>query len=575
MPRQWTDTDLSALAGDDSTAFSEFLNEPPPEFTPVPPSPSPDGWRPNLNPTQLLAYDDPTENILLDGEKASGKSCAGIFKLVRHCYEVQALALIIVTRYNTGDLGIWDDLQKLALPAFAEGNRYPEGYIDETGYHVHPHAGELMDTGMGLEYTESRLDPKTKASKIWIRNRFGTASLVVLLSIPFSAQIEARVKGPAPSFVLVEELTNCESMAYFSYLSAQLGRRRGLGGAAQQFVASCNPAGPSHWVYDLWFRQALAPAPPLGNGRLNLDGFTRKPSFVRYHVPLTENLHRLPPGYMQRLMDAFPDPVDRARMLEGHWVDRPTGRAIYGDYWVPAIHVRGNALTGAGIRPKAGVPIIVSMDPGPVNFSIHFEQLVASTDKGLLLVIFDELNFVGQYMPYHKVIPAIMRRMAYWQSEFGPFSFEFVSDEASFNQVRSDGKFDYQEIERLSHKWVTEHPESKVPAIKLKACPKGNDSVPARTRMMIGMMQQETLLVSATCPKTIEMFAMLESEDEKLDKSGVARKYDPLAAFRPKRSIFVHPNDSVSYGAFYFTATNARYAVPQTNLHKVYECGSG
>ena len=102
-----------------------------------------------------------------------------------------------------------------------------------------------MDNGIGLQYTESKLDPKTKASKIWIGNRYGGWSMAILISIPHAKSIEARVKGPAPSFVYIEELTNCESVKYYSYLRAQLVRRRGMGTPPRPTASSPLPGGTS------------------------------------------------------------------------------------------------------------------------------------------------------------------------------------------------------------------------------------------------------------------------------------------------------------------------------------------
>ena len=146
-----SDQDLKSL-DEYGNALANFITEPGPKFTPPPPSET--GWRPALNPTQQLIYDDPTKFILADGEKGSGKTVgAGLFKLVRHCYENEAMAFVIVTKYNTGDLGVWDDFEKLVLPTFRDGNRYPEWTIDENGQHQpHPRANELMDCGMGLDY---------------------------------------------------------------------------------------------------------------------------------------------------------------------------------------------------------------------------------------------------------------------------------------------------------------------------------------------------------------------------------------------------------------------------------------
>ena len=155
--------------------------------------------------------------------KARAKSVGFGHKIVRHAYENDnALVLIIAPSMRTGNEGIWHDLETLILPQWKEG--------------------------MDLEYTQAKLDPNTKDRHRWVRNRFGGWSKLLLMAIPYATQVQARIKGPAPSMVYVDELTNCNGLEYFTYPAAQLGRRRGIVGP-QQFCASCNPEGPSHWVY--------------------------------------------------------------------------------------------------------------------------------------------------------------------------------------------------------------------------------------------------------------------------------------------------------------------------------------
>ena len=553
--------------------LTKFIQEPGPD-TPAAPTRNTGAWFPDQNTTQKLFFDDPTENILVDGPKGTGKSLGCLDKLVRHCYEIEnALAYVIVTTYNTGDMGVWYDLEQFVLPRWRDGNRYPEWVLLSDGRQIpHPQANELKDSGIGLEFTPTKLDPKTKASKIYIRNRFGTWSLVVLLSIPYGVLVESRMKGPAPSMVLVEELTNCDSRKYYTFPSMQLGRRRGMRGAPQQFIASCNPTGPSHWAYKLFFEECVAK--PEDPGKDWPDGIRRNPRFARYFVPFKENAHRLPPGYLDRIEDACRnDPVLRARLLDGLWVDMPTGDAIYKGHFTPAVHVRGDLREGEGLVPIKEFTITIGYDPGPVNFCVTFLQFIPTKEK-LRCNIIDEINCVGRYMAFQRVVPVIMRRMVYWcenPKEGGTynFNFEHIGDEAAFNQAREDGSFDNKRIEELSIKWIQEHPKEALKyglkPIRMKPCPKGNDSVPARTRCMIELLDQESLLVSATCPKTIEMFNLLEMEPVK------EGKWDPQAHLRPKRSIYVHPHDSVSYPIFFHTAAGYRTVTTAKLPPKVYE----
>ena len=211
-----TDEEVEALAG------FEAAPRPEPEQT---------EWYPDLNETQQKIFNDNARFILGYGEKGSGKTIGFAHKLTRHLYEEEnALVLIIAPSIRTGAEGIWHDLDTLVLPQWEEG--------------------------INLEYTASKLDPNTKDRHRWVMNRFGGWSKMLLVSIPYAAAVETRIKGPAPSHVYVDELTQCDGVEYFRYPAAQLGRRRGIRGP-QQFCASCNPEGPSHWVYKQFFEDIL------------------------------------------------------------------------------------------------------------------------------------------------------------------------------------------------------------------------------------------------------------------------------------------------------------------------------
>lgn len=502
-----------------------------------------DGWAPALNPTQQKIFDETAKYVLAYGEKGSGKTVGCLHALVRHCYENKnAFALIIALSIRTGKEGALYDLENLVLPAWRDGNRYPE-WVNGV---KHPKAGQLMDSGIGLQFTNSQQDPDTKDRVIWIANRHGGWSKILLVSIPYAEAVEARIKGPAPSFVYVEELTNAKSDEYFTFPTAQLGRRRMIEGP-QQFYASCNPEGQRHWVYQTWWVTCVEKATGL-----------RDPDFVVYHVPISENVDRLPPGYLARLAQILKDPIIARRLIKGEWVDRPTGDSIFRPYFHIALHTRGDALKREGLLPVPGVPIIIGYDPGPVNFSIHFEQMIPTKEK-TIWTVFDEMNFVGTYTPYQIVIPLLLKRMDYWNSTVkNPFSYMHIADEAAFNQVKSDGSFDATDIEK--------HGKGR---ISLRPCPKGKESVIQRVQMTVNMLVDVSLFISATCTKTLDMMGSLSSKKAK------PGEYIPNAALTPVRSAHIHPFDSMTYPIFYFTLMPGRFYLPSTGIKpQVYQCGS-
>lgn len=520
------------------------LPQPPADWKPKPPKD--EDWLPQLNPTQLKAVESLAKYILLYAEKASGKTIACCHALIRHCYEEDdALALIIAPSIRTGSEGVIYDLCR-TLDIWRNGNRDPK---DLTGK-------RRIDAGLGLDYTEPLLDPNTKDRVIYIRNRHGGKSKVVLISLPYEEVVERRMKALSPSFVYADEITELASKKYFTYVAQQIGRRAGIVGP-QQYYASCNPEGPSHWVYQVWWQDCI-----------NGDTGQRKPAFEAYHVPIQENIHNLPPGYIEGLYDIYSDPIDRERLLTGKWVDRPSGEAIFKDQFRPEFHVRGNRTTGTVLTPKPGFPIVVSYDPGPRNYSVHFEQMIiAKTDKGTrpIWLVFDELNFVGRLMPDHQIVPIVLRQMDFWQSFLkGSANFIHVADESAFTHARHDGSYDATRLLQLSNGRI--RARSAMTGVVSKG------SVSARVQMLMSLFLEGGIYISSRCVKTIEMLNCLVSESPKKDK------YEPLQGLQPKRSVHLHPFDSLTYGIFYFTMRPKMFALQTETVpaeDKVFRAGRG
>lgn len=492
------------------------------EDAPAPPSSeashAAEGWKPDLNPGQWKVFDDAAENVLAVGEKGSGKSISCGHKIIRHCYENSgAYVLIGVPYLDAGAEGIWHDLETLILPQWKDG-------ID-------------------LQFTAGKLDPISKKRHRWIQAHNGEWSKIVLVSIPHETMVEDRVKGPAPSMIYIDELTNCGGPTYWRFMASQLGRRRGITGP-QQYVASCNPKGPSHWVYKIFYEDCI-----------DKETGKRNPQFSVHHIPVTENTHRLPAGYVERLKAIWKtDPIEYDRLVLGKWIDRPDGKAMFRAYWVRQLHVRGDAKRRLGIVPDKRYHILVGHDPGPVNYSIHFLQMIPTKDKGVIYTVFDELNYVGQAAPYRKVVADLCARIDWWNKRMGhTFTYKHISDEAAFSKKNSSGSFEVEEIQQLAKEYRKSHPG---PEVRIVACPKGPKSVPARSRLIASLLAQGQILVSDTCPKTIEMFDNLASENENREE-----KYNPDAAFTPRRSVHIHPFDSMSYPIFFHhTVAVSRFA---------------
>ena len=504
------------------------------------------GWRPDLNPVQQEMFDCPAGNILGYGEKGSGKGIGGLHTAVRHCYENdRALALVISPSVRSGTHGLLYDLKDLVLPSWRDGNRYPLWLPDGK---ENPKAGELSDHGMGLEYTEPKQDPHTKDWRIYIRNRHGTKSTMLLFSIPYGSIIEQRIKQLSPSFVLVDELTDIGGPEFFTFIGMQLGRRRNIEGP-QQYMGLCNPQGPKHWVYKVWFEECID---EHGN---------RDPAFAVFHIPFSENQQRLPLDYQKRVAQLTrQNSVLRRRLVDGEWVDMPEGDSIFAPYFRHELVVRGDESQGIGELPLAGWPIVVGWDPGPVNFAVTFIQPIPTRERTIWKTI-DEVNLVGRRVECEHAVRMVLNRMALWdeftQAEYDePARFIHVCDEQTWQPHA--GLFSVTEI--------TKHSQG---LIRLRKCPKGKDTRPARVQMLISLMVDEALVVSAICVKTVDMLQSLVAEKV---KDGV---YDPFEGMRPKKSPHAHAFDALTYPMSFFILYPQYFAARTgAGAVKIYACGT-
>jgi len=464
------------------------------------------GWRTKLNPTQKLAIDSQAIYKLYDGPRASGKGHLALHELVEFCYRNDnCLGYIIIKETGMGtEGGVWHKLQFEILPEWQEG--------------------------IGIEFTESKLDPQTKKPYIWVSNRHGGWSQIMMASLPVAHQVEQKVRGREPNIILVDEAQALESDTYFTSLLQQLGRRHGSADPSK-IIFVCNPEGPSHWLYKRFFEMPVDQETGAWDDR-----------YARFHIPIKENLKNLPPRYYEDyvLPAVKNDPILKARLVDGIWVDRPDGTSLFADCFMENVHVRGDLSRNMGLLPVVGHPMIVGYDPGAAHTSIHFEQIVQTIDR-IYKIIVDEIDKVGQYEPYPILVPKIVDRMVYWEKKMETrFQWYHVADSSAFDQYRaSTGSFDVQQFEKLSKDYVAKKQLDPRFVIRMLACPKGEYSREARASMVRDDLVTGSLLISATCPRTRDMMLWLP--------------HDPENRMAPrKKHRYCHNFDSLSYGFFYF-----------------------
>jgi hypothetical protein len=442
---------------------------------------------------QCIRVSNPNGLYMTDDYIVTHNTYGGIHMLIDHCFnEPNALAVILTeVTAQSEEGGAWYKLCHEVLPVWRDA--------------------------IGLEHSEPSAASSSRKPFLWIANRWGKASRVLNISLPVNSNVRDRIKGMEPSFMLIDEAQTLKSDVYFTAITQQVGRRKGIIGL-QRLVYCCNPDGPSHWLYKRFF---LAPFDEEKK-KWNND-------YARYHVPIKENLHNLPPDYYDRVIEAVKhDPIEEARMVRGEWIDRPTGQSIFAECFNFQIHVKGDANKGQGVLPLPGFVCPVGYDLGPAHSSVHFLQCLPIDGKNVWIV-FDEVNTVGQRIPYTRLVPRVLARMDYWNKRYSkPFRYDHISDDSAFSQIRTDGSFDHKTVEDLSNG-----------RIKMRPAPKGRGSIAQRTRMIMELLQSEELIVSATCIKTVNMFRFIESKRQK--------EYDLDGGLKPKPSQHVHVLDSLTY----------------------------
>jgi hypothetical protein len=476
------------------------------------------GWRPKLNPIQKEAVSSKSIFKIYSGPRGSGKTFCALHELVDFLYRNDnELAYIIVKEIGMGtEGGAWQKLNLDILPEWKHG--------------------------LGIEYNEGT-DFRTKSPYVWISNRHGGWSMCMLKSMPVAAHVEGKIRGREPGFIMVDEAQNLESDTYFTSLLMQLGRRKSVS-EPSKLVFCCNPEGPSHWLYKRFF---LMP--------VNESDGTWDERYAHFHIPYSDNKDNLPPRYYEDYVipAVANDPIAKARLVDGLWIDRPDAAALFSGKFVEGVHMRGDEVKGIGLLPVLGQPMITGWDPGSAHTSVHFVQIVPTLDRIYKLCI-DELDYVGKYTPYERVVADVIIRMQYWEKKCNTeFRWEHISDDSAFNVFRpGTGSYDVQDIEKHSRNYVERNNLPPRFIIRMKPAPKGEHSIEARVRMLTDDLVTSSFLMSATCRRTKEMFLYLPE--------------DPDNRMNPRRkSRYLHNFSSLTYPLFFFHCR--RVEVPGATDH--------
>lgn len=481
------------------------------------PSVKNDTWMPELTPAGLELFHANEKYILCWSEKGSGKTYAVLDKLVRHLYDNEnGFAVIGVrTRSMANKGGAWDKLINEILPRWK--------------------------SGLGLEYSDVRKDSQHN-EYVWVENAFGGWSPVYLISCPNASQLTQRMPGFEASFIFWDELTQTDSEEYFKAPSIQIGRRHRVT-SSQQYIAACNPAGPSHWVYKKWFEEAF-----------NEKTQAWDPDFRQIYFPKEGNRF-LKEGYVESLRKIYKnDPVGMARMVTGQWVEKPSGEALFADLFIPLVHVvkcdaDGNPVPDERAMPRWDTPIVIGLDPGSVFNAFIFMQWVP-VGQARKWLYFDEAVTIRKRVNYRDFVPVVMRKVKFWREVCAEASGRsvdqvnmpqiWISDNSAFNQYRAaNGTVDALELERY---YEQNRAKYNLEQIRIKECPKPAGSVISRVQLMQTALSQDEIIVSSGCPRMIAMLRGLEG-----DKGKEGEPMDVQKLMTPKRSDHVHTFDGATY----------------------------
>lgn len=461
-------------------------------------------WLPSLTPKQMEVFNDTSPNLLVSSMRFTGKSWAVGYSVVRHCYDYPNALVLLVAKTKRQMLtgGLMSKIVNDILPDFGANI---EGF-------------EFSGIKMTIE----------KDVVVTVKNRYGGTGLIQVMSIGSDSDLQRKIKALEASLVVVDEVTLYDTPEVYAALSATLGRRASIPSSAQRFIATTNPASPSHWVATTW--SVLSPA-------------ERDPDFHVIELLPEDNPSEHTASYYKRLKKSLQhNPTKYARDVEGKWVEVPDGAALFADYFNPDVHIIGDAANG--LHPVKGIPVLLGFDLGDTNHGVSIMQVVPTKDKTLWLV-FDEYESVKKEVSLEQVTRKVMVKVNGWCQRVGhSFSITAVSDNSAFRRFRSStGSFDHAEVQQHWKRLRPQFPYIKFDLI-IHEAPKGDGSVAVRTRFIQDLFARSEMFVSAQCPAHLRMLSKITGTK----KTPMAPDtHDPLK----------HIYDALSYPVVYYKASAA------------------
>lgn len=128
----------------------------------------------------------------------------------------------------------------------------PMRYVDNPLFTIHGFRKEEDDIKRGLWRTSlslySELAEQKASQFTWT---FPSGATSIYEHLQNEANIDRRFRGVEMPYILIDELTQISAQTFFTLLASN----RNTIGVRNQFVATCNPVGETHWVHKLlsWY----------------------------------------------------------------------------------------------------------------------------------------------------------------------------------------------------------------------------------------------------------------------------------------------------------------------------------
>ena len=502
-------------------------------------------WLPKTFQKQVAVFDNKAHALLVSGPRYSGKTRAVLHKICRHLFDVDRARVCMFSRTlkNAKDGGTWSLLHRDIIPEWIKGN-FGFNYTTDTNGVLGP-----------------KTDGLTRAPFFRIRNRFGTESEMILFSLDNDDDVEAKIKEMEASMIYFSELDKFgdRRVLTVALASLRIGKFED-----QQWIADCNPSeeGEQSWIYQVFYRERLMSysdfcvlrsreeLPPLDENEFKefygqLDVIEILPAENVFADRRQLQIIKVACGADAGLY---------ARHVEGKWVWGGGDASRHFRSSFKPHHIVGNVSSVREEDWETIVPsdqcfeLITGWDLGEVNHAAHiiektYPQTPLAKAMRMSLPYFsvlDELVVIGKEISHEEFAQAFMEMIERLEALRGPgYQYNLERAWSDFSAIEKYSST----ADAFPYMLVKAATEDR---IILEGVPKAAGSVRTRVRLLKQLLNQNRIVVSAHCAKTIEMLRDLKKGKDDLN-------------FVDERDKNKHAFDSLTYPLLMECADELRY----------------